>query len=142
MTALIDTNVILDLLLERKPFFPAAKSVITSIENETCRGAICATTVTDIYYIARRQIGDQRAKNCIQILTQLMQVAEVNASTVRGALSSEMRDFEDSIIHEAGLQFRVDCIVTRNVSDFSPGKLPVYTPDQFIPILAVLDRKN
>lgn len=132
MKVLIDTNVVLDVLLERDPHHDASSQVLAAVEKSLCEGCVCATTITTIHYIASRHIGNARALECIQKLTSFVEVAAVNQGVIEMACRSKFKDFEDAVLHAAAVQANAVCIVTRNVKDFKESKLLVYTPDQFI----------
>jgi len=59
MTALVDTNVVLDVMLGREPHLADSAAVLSAVEKASCGGLLCATTVTTIHYIAERQIGSR-----------------------------------------------------------------------------------
>lgn len=136
MIALVDTNVVLDVLLERTEHLAASASVLASVETGRCQGLLCATTLTTLHHIARRQIGEQASLAQMAKLLSIFGVAAVNQSVLKTALSRSMPDFEDAVLHEAAVQAGAHCIVTRNVADFAAGEIPVYTPGQFIAALS------
>lgn len=136
MTALVDTNVVLDVMLGRKPHLAASSSVLAAVETGRCQGLLCATTLTTIHYIARRQIGDRASLTRIAGLMSIFGIATVNQGVLGSALGRGMPDFEDAVLHEAALHAGAHCIVTRNVDDFGAAKIPVYTPEQFLVALA------
>ena len=132
MTALVDTNVVLDVLLGRSPHLAASAAVLAAVETGLCQGLFCATTITTIHYIARRQIGDRASLTRIAGLMSIFGIAAVNQGVLGSALGRVMPDFEDAVLHEAALQAGAHCIVTRNVDDFGAAEIPVYTPEQFL----------
>lgn len=137
MIALVDTNVVLDVMLGRKPHLMDSASVLAAVEASKCGGLLSATTVTTIHYIAERQIGRQATLGRISDLLSLFGVAPVNQAVLTSELGLGMADFEDAVLHEAAVQAGADCIVTRNINDFGSAKIPVYTPAQFLTALAV-----
>ncbi len=132
MTALVDTNVVLDVLLGRSPHLAASAAVLAAVETGLCQGLLCATTITTIHYIARRQVGDRASLTRIAGLMSIFGIAAVNQGVLGSALGRVMPDFEDAVLHEAALQAGAHCIVTRNVDDFGAAEIPVYTPEQFL----------
>lgn len=135
MTALLDTNVVLDVLLAREPFLMDSARVLEAVETSRCRGLLCATTVTTIHYIVRRSIGTAGSLKRIGSLLSIFDVAPVNRPVLETAISKAMSDFEDAVLHQAAMQAGADCVVTRNVADFRKADLPVYTPSQFLKAL-------
>lgn len=136
MTVLVDTNVILDVMLGREPHLPDSAAVLAAVETARCAGLLCATTVTTIHYIAERKIGGPASLASIAELMSIFGVAAVNQAVLRAAMLRGMADFEDAVLHEAALQAGAHCIVTRNTDDFSLAEIPVFTPAQFIAVLA------
>jgi len=135
MTAVIDTNVILDVLLRRSPYFGDSSNVLKKAELGEFTGIVCSSVVTDIYYIARKMIGHEKALAGIEDLVSICSLAPVNHSVVNSALKSKFGDFEDAIVHFCGKAAGGQCIVTRNETDFSTSDLTVYTPPQFLAAL-------
>ena len=129
---LIDTNIILDLLLERPAFFAQARQISDLIEAGNCRAQICATTVTTIDYLARKQLGSKASKTVIAGLLDLYDIAPVTRATLQMALSSDMPDFEDAVLAYAAHQAGASAIITRNLRDFSKSPVRAYTPTQFL----------
>ncbi len=139
MIALVDTNVVLDVMLGREPHLNDSAAVLAAIETSKCAGLLSATTVTTIHYIAERHIGHEDALMQISQLFSIFGVAPVNQAVLGSAIGLGMPDFEDAVLHEAAVQAGAECIVTRNVDDFALAKIPVYTPTQFLAALAVME---
>ena len=130
MKILFDTNVVLDLLLDREPFSDIAARLFSRVDEGELSGFISATTVTTVHYLARRTIGDRQARRAIRNLIDLLDVAPVNLAVLEGALQSKFTDFEDAVMYHAALNVNADGIVTRNVGDFKRSMIPVYAPDE------------
>lgn len=130
MKILFDTNVVLDLLLDRDPFSDTAARLFSRADEGDITGFINATTVTTVHYLARRTVGDRRARREIGNLIDLFDVAPVNLTVLEGALESRFTDFDDAVMYHAALNVNAEGIVTRNVGDFKRAKIPVYTPDE------------
>lgn len=137
MIALVDTNVVLDVMLAREPHLEASSMVLAAVETGRVRGLLCATTLTTIHYITERHLGNQRSLEAIGKLLSIFGIAAVNQAVLGSAAKREMPDFEDAVLHEAALQAGAQCIVTRNLDDFGSSVIPVYTPPQFIAALEV-----
>lgn len=97
MRVLLDTNILLDFLLERQPFFTDADAVIQTIRSGQVQGYITATTLTDIFYIAKKSKKAQIAKQYVSDLLTTMQVCTVDRSILEAAISSSLPDFEDAV---------------------------------------------
>ena len=132
MKILVDTNVALDILLNRRAFYSNSVAVFTIAEQKFITGYVSAASVGDIFYIAQKDIGKAKAREAIKRLLQVFIPAAVTGNHIFQALDLEWADFEDSIQYIVGEALAVDYIVTRNTKDFSSGSIPSITPEQFI----------
>lgn len=139
MITLFDTNIILDVLLDREPFSNDASYLLSKVEQSEITGFISATTVTTIHYIVTKALGSQAASRHIQSLLSLFAIAPVNRIVLENAAASKFDDFEDAVLHEAACHAGAKYIVTRNIVDFKNSKLPVFQPAEFINILNLLE---
>jgi predicted nucleic acid-binding protein len=94
MRVLLDTNIILDFLLAREPFFSDADALMQSIISGQIQGFVTATTLTDIFYIARKSKGIEMAKQNVSDLLTTMQICTVDRSILEEAISFSLPDFE------------------------------------------------
>jgi predicted nucleic acid-binding protein len=133
---LVDTNVVLDLLLRRAPFFGAAQALVAAIETRQAKGLLGATSVTTAYYFTRRAYGDARARRDLADLLALFEVAPVTKAILAEALAAPLADFEDAVLAFAGLHAGATGVVTRDPAGFAGGPLPVYTPAEALALLA------
>jgi predicted nucleic acid-binding protein len=134
---LVDTNVVLDLLLDRSPHAMAAAQVFSLIERGILSGYLCATTLTTVHYLATKVVGRKKSLKEIDKLLRLFELAPVNRAVLQGALDMEgFADFEDAVLHEAARQVDADALVTRNERDFTKAVLTVYGPDELINMVA------
>ncbi|RJP83914.1 MAG: PIN domain-containing protein [Desulfobacteraceae bacterium] len=138
MKTLFDTNVILDVLLDREPFSNDASLLLSKVEQSEIIGFICATTVTTIHYISSKALGAQAASHHIRSLLSLFVIAPVNRVVLENAAASKFEDFEDAVLHEAACHAGAKYIVTRNMAAFKNSKLPVSGPNEFISALESL----
>ena len=115
---LLDTNIILDIALKREPHFEHSSKIFELIDKKRIIGYITASTVTDIYYISRREKGNEIAIEFISNLIEIIDVIGVDKSTIVKALKSNLKDFEDAVQVSAAENYEIEIIVTRNKSDF------------------------
>ena len=95
-----------------------------------------AKAITDIYYLTHRQLhNDKATREIIVKLCKLFDIVDTSSMDIINALSSEVSDFEDAVMIESAIRYETDCIVTRNVKDYSKSSLPVFTPKEFIGLL-------
>lgn len=132
MKILIDTNIVLDLLLQREPFVEAAFSLFNQIEQGNLTGFIAATTITNIFYIIRKTEGREVAIAAIHRLLIGLQFCAVERQTIETALSLGLKDFEDSIQLACAIIHKLDAIVTRDHKDFIGSNLPIYSPTELL----------
>ncbi len=136
MKVMVDTNVVLDLLLDRMPHAMNATQIFSLVERNVIAGCLGTTTLTTIYYLATKVVGGQKARREIRNLLRLFEVAPVNRAVLEAALVAKgFRDFEDAVIHEAAHQADADALVTRNQSDFRTALLAVYKPRELLNIV-------
>ena len=142
MKVLFDTNIILDILLDREPFSEVAALLLSKVERTEITGFLCATTITTIHYLASKVLGPEPALKHIQSILGLFEIAPVNRLVLEKALVAQFTDFEDAVLYEAACHMGVNYIITRNVSDFKKSTLPVFTPDEFMNMLQTIDKEK
>jgi predicted nucleic-acid-binding protein len=96
------------------------------------QGFVSGHAVTNIFYILRRQVGSETARELLSRLLQHLQVASVTDEVIRAALQSSMTDFEDAVTSEAANAAGVEVIVTRNTPDFAASAIPTVLPEEFL----------
>ena len=138
MKMLFDTNIVLDVLMDRKPFSVSASALFDAAERGIIAGYLCGTTLTTVYYIVAKTIGPEPAKNAIKKLLAIFEVAPVNRAVIESALAGTFKDFEDALLYESANHTGIDAIVTRNESDFRKSSIPVYSPEHAENIIAEL----
>jgi predicted nucleic acid-binding protein len=127
-----DTNVVLDLLLAREPWVDDASELIDLVERGELIGVLGATTLTTVYYVAASARDAETARQHVEDLLRLFEVAPVTRSVLKAALGTGMSDFEDAVLHEAGREAAVDALVTRDLRGFAAGEIPVYQPRELL----------
>lgn len=132
MKVLIDTNVVLDLLLERRPFVESVIALFEQIERGNLIGYIAANTITNIFYIIRKTEGREVALAAINRLLTGLQFCAVDRQTVETALRLDLKDFEDSIQLACATLAQLDGIVTRDRKDFAGSSLSTYSPTELL----------
>lgn len=135
MKILFDTNIVLDVLMDRLPHSDVAVELFSKVEDGTIIGYLCGTTITTVFYLAAKTVGAPRAQEEIKKLLTLFEVAPVNRPVLESALVLDFNDFEDAVIHEAACHIGADAIVTRNQKDFKKSRIPVYTSAEMAKIL-------
>ncbi len=132
MKVLIDTNVIVDVALEREPFYAESDRILTFVEEGEIQGYVSASTFSDLYYIIRRDKGRDWTLEFLRQLATFCQVATVDNSVISIALTCNFKDFEDAIQYSSAVINLIDAIVTRNPRDFPVNTPRIVTPNQLI----------
>jgi predicted nucleic acid-binding protein len=127
---LFDTNVVLDVLLDRAPFRETAAQLVARVERDEVTGVLGATTLTTIYYLVAKASGKDTARSAVRDLLDLFQIAAVDRRVLAEAVESPIKDLEDAVLVEAGLLEAVDAVVTRDPEDFRNGALRIFSPQE------------
>jgi len=136
MRVLIDTNIILDVLLNRREFLEDSSAVVKLLLERKYRGFVAATTLTNVYYIVHRATKrTDEAMTAVNKTLQWCEVAPVNRRVLDVARSSGMKDFEDAVQVAAAQDFGIDIVVTRDKAGFGDSGLQVYSPEEFLETL-------
>jgi predicted nucleic acid-binding protein len=136
---LVDTNVVLDVLLERQPYASAAAQVLALADTERVHGGICATTLTTIHYLAAKAAGRRQAARLVRDLLDVFAVAPVSGQVLMAATGLDFDDFEDAVVHEAARAWGAAGIVTRDRSGFATAGLPIFEPDELLSAIAAAE---
>ena len=133
MKVLIDTNIILDFILKREPYYRSAAKINILSEKRYITAFISASAVTDIYYIAKRELKSKgKAIELLKNLLKIIYIASVTADNIHEALDLKWDDFEDSVQYISGKSISADYIITRNPKDFENSQIKVISPDEFL----------
>ena len=137
MKLLIDTNVVLDVLLRREPFSKTAAEVLNLTQRDDVQEYVSASAITDIYYIANKQMKDRDAvRDLLKRLLMIVSVAAVSEREIQNALNLAWGDFEDSVQYSVALLNKMDGIVTRNPSDYQEANMRIWLPEQALELFA------
>lgn len=135
----VDSDVILDVLEKREPFYPFSAQILTLGDEKKIKLVTTSLVFANVYYLLKKHIGIEKAKECLCKLRIIVDVISVNAKEVDLALNSEFSDFEDAMQYFTALDNKIDFIITRNIRDYKNPKIIVVTPQQYIESLI---RKN
>lgn len=133
MKIMCDTNVIIDVLLEREPFAEASCRVLSLCEEHKIEGFVSVSSVTDIYYLVRKYThSTELAYKAVGKLLEIVKVCSVSNNDVLTAFQRKARDFEDCLVATCAKSIRCSCIVTRNKKDFEEFDIPLLTPEELL----------
>jgi len=130
LKVLFDTNIVLDVLLDRKQFVELSASLMSLVETNNIEGYLCATTLTTIDYLVAKTHNRKVAKASIQKLLSIFKIAKVDKEVLSLSVESKFADFEDAVQYYSGQKVEIDSIVTRNVNDYKKANYPVYSPSE------------
>lgn len=132
MKVLVDTNVILDVLCNRKDFVADSLRVFQCCEAQYITGYISALSIPNIVYIMRKELDAERIKEILHTLTMVFSVVELRESDLLKAAELSFDDYEDAIQSVCAARVRADYIVTRNGKDFSNSSVPAISPTELL----------
>lgn len=132
MRVLFDTDVTLDIILERAPFVENAKKVWVLHENKKITAYISPITPINVFYIVKKQRDLTIARAAVHVLLQSLNLCTISHTTLVQAYESAFTDFEDATQHAVALEAGLDAIVTRNPTDYKSATLPIYSPAEFL----------
>lgn len=136
ISVLLDSNVILDAVAHRKPHNGNAETIFMLSAERKIKGHITANSLTDIYYIAKKQLSDFSAREALRCLFKVFLIIDVTGRDCMEALEFAMPDFEDAVVVSCGAKSEVDYIITRD-ADFlkSENAGNIVSPEEFLRIV-------
>jgi predicted nucleic acid-binding protein len=136
LTALIDTNIIIDFLNERVPFNDAADQLFDACSDQRVNGYIAAHSVTDTFYILRKDYSAKERKDMLLELFDILNVVGIDkAKLMKALLNEDFNDIEDRLQVECAESVGADYIVTRNIADFATSPIKAIFPEEFLNLL-------
>ena len=132
---LFDTNVVLDVLLDRQPCVEASAAAWAVVETGILEGMLAAHAVTTIHYLVRKERGQVKARRIVSAILRVFGVAAVDGAVIQEALQLPFSDFEDAVTAAAARLAGCECIVTRDPKRFRGSPVRSLTPDAVLPLL-------
>ena len=130
----IDTNILIDFLGEREPFYDAAARIVSRADRKEIELMVSSLSYATASYILMRYNPRELVMEKMKKFTPLCTVTDVGAEEVNQSLYSAFPDFEDALQYHSALKAGATAIITRNKKDFRLSSLPVYTPDEYLGI--------
>lgn len=128
----LDTNVLLDVLARREPFYRAAQRIWTLAESRVLRASVSAISFNNCYYIIRKYGTREKADEALRLLRAVFEPVDLTARVLDRAMDAAWGDFEDAIQFHSALQVGANPLITRNPGDFSASGVDVLTPVEFL----------
>lgn len=127
----VDTNILIDLIADRKPYSKFALDIFTKAEEKKIRLFTSSHSIATTHYLLKKYVEEKELRVILYDLMDFIQVISVDADIIKKGLRSKHKDFEDSIqILCASSIENMDCIVTRSIKDFINSEIPVLSPDE------------
>lgn len=129
----LDTNIMIDLLSERQPFYAEAARIFSLADKKEIELSVSALSFATTNYILLQSKKSDEAKQILRKLKLIVKVLGLDDKVVELALNdSDFKDFEDGLQYYTALEHGLDAIITRNLKDFKKSRIPVMTADQYL----------
>lgn len=136
MKVLIDTNILIDYIMNREPYAEIASEIVMMCAEKKIDGCIAAHSVPNIFFILRKSLSPHDRRNILKSLFTIFSVESIDREKLLSALdNNDFADFEDSLQEECAITFSADYIITRNEKDFEKSRITAVTPEKFIEIV-------
>lgn len=133
MRVLLDTNIIVDILSRRQPFFQNSYDCLVQIFSNGDEPCITSACVTDVVYVLRKYIADKATLlSSVENFMDLVTVLDTKYSTVKMAFSFALKDYEDAVVIQSAIENGISAIISRNKNDFINAPISAFSPDEFL----------
>lgn len=132
MKVLIDTNVILDVLCNRKDFVEDSVKVFKLCEVKKLTGYVSALSIPNIVYIMRKELDEEKIKEVIEKLSLVFEIVDLKGDDLKKAAMLNFTDYEDAVQCQQAMRIKADYIVTRNIKDYKNSKVMAIKPTELL----------
>jgi predicted nucleic acid-binding protein len=132
MNVFIDTNILLDVLARREPFYADSAQVWTLAETGRIAGFISAVSLSNLFYIMRRMKGQKAARKTLGILRDIFNLVPLDVQITNQSIDSDITDFEDAIQFFSAIRAGATVLITRNPKDLPRSDIAIQTPTEFL----------
>jgi predicted nucleic acid-binding protein len=129
---LLDTNVVLDSLIKRKLFYKEADEILLRAVKKEIDCIISANSLTDIFYFCSKEKSVLEARSELNYLLDHFAVAAIDGEDCKSAMKLPIADFEDALIIQCAIKYKVDCIITRDIELHKNGLVKALPPEEFL----------
>ena len=130
---LIDSNIFVDFMFHREPFYKDSEKMISLCENKKVKGYVTTSMLMDLHYIFRRlSYSNNTANKAIEEIIKVFDVLNIEKKDIVNSIMQGKKDFEDGVIENCSIANKLDCIVTRNIDDFDDKKIEVLSPKEIV----------
>jgi len=128
----VDTNILLDVLGRREPFYADSAQVWTLAETGQVEGFASTLSLPNLFYVLRRASGAKAARKAVGMLRDIFSLVPLDVQITNQAIDADIQDFEDGIQFFSALRCGAAALVTRNTKDFPGGDVAIQTPAEFL----------
>lgn len=132
MKLLIDANILLDVLAKREGHFKDSLLIWKLCEAGYTSGTVSALSVADIVYVLRKTLNAEKTEELVKKLRMIFEFADLSGQELVSAASLRWSDYEDAVQYVTAKRIGADCIISRNVRDFTGSGIPAFTPEEFL----------
>ncbi len=129
---LLDTNVLLDFMVEERPESDCAVEVFRRCAGGAAKGIVCTGSLKDVYYLGQKYLGEQAARDFVRAFLRIFDIAPVDKALCMTAVNSDEPDFEDGLVRASAEENRADFILTRDVAAFRRSTVRAVTPSCYL----------
>lgn len=132
MRVFVDTNILLDVLARREPFYPDAARIWSLAERGRIEALISVISFNNVYYVVRKASNRKSAERSLRLMRGIFTPVSLSVQILNQAIDAGYDDFEDAIQFHSAIQADADCLVTRDKGHFAATHLPVLSPAAFL----------
>jgi len=129
---LIDCNILIDWLTDRPPFSIYANKLLVLIENKIVKGLVSPLTLSNTYYILRKQTNKKIANEFLIDVLNLFSIVDITKEITLSAIKNRYKDFEDDLHYQTAIKNNIDFLITRNKADFLKNKIQIMTAEEYL----------
>lgn len=136
MVILVDTNIILDVFMDREPYADDARMIMSKCAEREVTGYLAAHSISNLFYILRKRYSPKERRGLIRNLCDIFRISEINKEKIISAVENDIfSDFEDCLQEECAVEAMADYIVTRNLDDYKTSRIKAIEPSEFVKLL-------
>ena len=128
----VDTDVVFDLLAKREPFYTYAAQLFTNADKQEVTICVSSLCFGNLNYILSKHKSAVEARKILSLFKVLVTILPVDDKIIELALNSDFKDFEDAIQYYCAIENGINILITRNLKDFKPVRIPVLTAEEFV----------
>ena len=132
MKVFVDTNVLLDVLAKREPFYADAARIWSMAERGQIEAQVSVISFNNIYYVVRRAANRNAADRALRLMRNVFTAVPLNAQVLNQAIDAGFSDFEDAIQFHSAVHAGADCLISRDAGHFPAATFPALTPPEFL----------